>query len=101
MPEGSMGESIPEIAVCLVASSLDINILDNGGRLNVSFFSEKSTLESDMFGMVRGRCFNLQTIGDVLTVGHGVQVARFLEMMVRSSRGSSRCGSKGGSGANK
>lgn len=33
-----------------MATSLHINILDNGGRVDVSLFSERLMLDSDMLG---------------------------------------------------
>ena len=36
------------MAICSIVTSLDISIVDNEGRVDVSFFSESAMLESDM-----------------------------------------------------
>ena len=58
-----------EVAVCPTASPLDISILDNGGKLDVSSFSKRSLLKSDMLEDGARKEFNFGNDCKLMTIG--------------------------------
>ena len=87
MPVATIQRPIPafssDMAVCSMATSLDINILDNGGREDGSFISGRSTLESDMLGYVARKAVKLAN--DRPGAECRTKMTKSLELVVQSS----------------